>query len=41
MGHFTSIKDATNYMKEKKILEAHPESFVQLKSEVRSRLGGD
>jgi len=40
-GHFTSIEDATNYMKEKKILEAHPGSFVQLKSEVRSRLEGD
>ena len=29
MGHFTSIEDATNYMKEKKILEVHPGSFVQ------------
>jgi cell division septation protein DedD len=40
-GHFTSIEDATNYMKEKKILEAHPGSFIQLKSAVRSRLEGD
>jgi septal ring-binding cell division protein DamX len=35
-GHFASIEDATNYMKEKKISEAHPGSFVQLKSEGRS-----
>jgi len=35
-GHFVSIEDATNYMKEKKISEAHPGSFVQLKSEGRS-----
>jgi type II secretory pathway component GspD/PulD (secretin) len=35
-GHFTSIEDASNYMKEKKILETHPGSFVQLKSEGRS-----
>ena len=35
-GHFASIEDATNYMKEKKISEAHPGSFVQQKSEGRS-----
>ena len=35
MGHFASIEDASNYMKEKKILKTHPGSFVQLKSEGR------
>ena len=34
-GNFASIEDASNYMKEKKILETHPGSFVQLKSEGR------
>jgi hypothetical protein len=32
-GHFASVEDASNYMKEKKILKTHPGSFVQLKSE--------
>ena len=36
IGHFTSIEDACQYMEEKKILEAHSGSFVQLKSEGRS-----
>jgi hypothetical protein len=40
MGHFTSIEYATNYMKEKKILETHPGSFIQLKSEGQSRRKG-
>jgi cell division septation protein DedD len=35
-GHFASIEDASNYMKEKKIVETHPGSFVQLKPEGRS-----
>jgi septal ring-binding cell division protein DamX len=35
-GQFASIEDASNYMKEKKIVETHPESFVQLKAEGRS-----
>jgi len=35
-GQFASIEDATNYMQEKKISEAHPGSFVQLKSQGRS-----
>ncbi len=35
-GDFTCIEDATDYMKEKKILEANPGSFVQLKSEGQS-----
>ena len=35
-GQFASIEDASNYMKEKKILETHPGSFVQLKAEGRS-----
>jgi cell division septation protein DedD len=33
MGHFKNAEDATRYMKEQKILEAYPGSFVQLKSE--------
>jgi type II secretory pathway component GspD/PulD (secretin) len=32
IGHFVNNEDASNYMKEKKILDAHPGSFVQLKS---------
>jgi hypothetical protein len=32
-GQFASIEDASNYMKEKKILETYPRSFVQLKTE--------
>ena len=35
-GHFASMEEASNYMKEKKIPETHPGSFVQLKSEGRS-----
>jgi len=35
-GQFASIEDASNYIKEKKILESHPGSFVQLKAEGRS-----
>jgi L,D-transpeptidase ErfK/SrfK len=35
-GQFASIEDASNYMKEKKILETNPGSFVQLKAEGRS-----
>ncbi len=35
-GQFASIEDASNYMNEKKILETHPGSFVQLKAEGRS-----
>jgi hypothetical protein len=35
-GQFASIEDASNYMKEKNILEKHPGSFVQLKSEGRT-----
>jgi len=34
-GHFASVEDASNYMREKKILKTHPGSFVQLKSEGR------
>jgi septal ring-binding cell division protein DamX len=36
MGQFASIEDASNYMKEKKILETHPGSFVLMKAEGRS-----
>jgi cell division septation protein DedD len=32
IGHFASADDARRYMEEKKILDAHPGSFVQLKS---------
>ena len=32
IGHFTSAEDARRYMKEKKIIDAHPGSFVQQKS---------
>jgi general secretion pathway protein D len=39
-GHFASIEDASNYMKEKKISETHPGSFVQLKAEGRSSKPG-
>ena len=35
-GHFASIKDASNYIKEKKILKKYPGSFVQRISEGRS-----
>jgi hypothetical protein len=36
IGHFAGIEVAAIIMKERKILEAHPGSFVQLKSEGRS-----
>ncbi len=36
IGHFTSAEDARRYMKEKKIIDAHPGSFVQLKSAEQS-----
>ena len=39
-GQFASIVDASNYMKEKKISETHPGSFVQLKAEGRSSKPG-
>jgi hypothetical protein len=32
IGHFASADDARRYMEEKKIIDAHPGSFVQLKS---------
>lgn len=33
LGHFANFEEATTYMKEKKIFEAYPESFVKLTSE--------
>jgi hypothetical protein len=36
IGHFASAEDARRYMKEKKIIDAHPGSFVQLKSAEQS-----
>ncbi len=32
LGHFASADEASNYMKQKKISEAYPGCFVQLKS---------
>jgi len=36
IGHFTSAEDARRHMKEKKIMDTHPGSFVQLKSAEQS-----
>ena len=36
IGHFTNIEEASAYMKEKKVLEAYPGSFVQVISEGQS-----
>ncbi len=36
VGHFASIEDASVYMIEKKIFDAHPGSFVQMRSEAQA-----
>ena len=36
LGQFTTVEEASAYMKEKKVLKVYPGSFVQLKAERRS-----